>query len=283
MAFNPEGSTRGMSQNEANAWDTLAKLNKDNPDEPRFEGTDPWDKSPRQKKFEAEAKEFREIGEKTFPYLSNKAKEAYKIRDGQDFGEMLHEQKSWEDNIDREVRRLDSEVDKMNDGMSTAARDIGQVDVFSGEATSETVISFPSEERDAFQHSFMVASNLDYICDHTPALGYALETMVMLATDMDPESIDDSDAHTGEALKYQSQKAWLAEYRQNEEARKELEKTPAFYHIQRLIELRKEKMNGDYEEDYSLPDPTDNSLYKRINLYLTEREKADKGPENAVA
>ena len=277
MAFNPEGSTSGMSQNEANAWDILAKLNEDNPDEPRSTGTNSWDKSPRQKKFEAEAKEFSEIGEKTFPYLSNKAKEAYKIRDGQDFGEMLHEQKSWEDDINREVGQLDSEVDKMNDGMRTAAHDIGQVDVFSGEASS------PPEESDAFQHSFRVASNLDYICDHTPTLGYALESMVMLATDMDPESIDDPDAHTGEALKYQSQKAWLAEYRQNEEARKELEKTPAFYHIRRLIELRKEKMDGSYEEDYSLPDPADNSLYRRINLYLTEREKADKGPENAAA
>ena len=157
------------------------------------------------------------------------------------------------------------------------------MDVFSGDATPETLIAFPTEEENPFRHSFMVAANLNHICTEVPAKGYVLETMVMLATDMDPEPVEDPEARTEEALRFKGQTAWLAEHRQNEAAKKEVEQSPLFYHVKRLIELRKEQKDGSLEVDYAIPEPTDNKLYRRIDEYLSEREKADKGPEDIAA
>ena len=279
MAFNPEGGSSEMSKEEATGWEILTELNRENPDEPRPVAFQPWEKSREQKEFEATAKKYEEVGVKAYPHLNEAAKKNLEIRDGRDLGEVMHERAAWAEQIEFGAKVMDEDIDIADKAMEALAGE--DHDVRTGEPTEHPVLAYASKEERPEVYAGQVARNLRMTCDVIPAHSTTLEAMVMLATDMDPEPVDDPNARTGDALKFQSQTKWLAEHRQNEEAKKEIEDSPIYYHIKRLIEERKKKMQGEVDDD--APSLTDNRLFKHIDEYLTEREKADKGPENAAA
>ena len=275
MAFNPEVGSSEMSKEEVTGWEILTELNQENPDEPRPVAFQPWEKSRGQKEFEATAKKYEEVGVKAYPHLNEAAKKNLGIRDSQDLGEVMHERASWAEQIEFEAKVMDEDIDIADNAMKALAGE--DHDVRTGEPTEHPVLIYDSKEERPDQ----VARNLRMTCDVIPTHTTTLEAMVMLATDMDPEPVDDPNARTQEALAFQSQTKWLAEHRQNEEARKKIEDSPTYYHVKRLIEERKKKMQGEVDDD--APSLTDNRLFRHIDEYLTEREKADKGPENASA
>ena len=280
MRFAEKMTGDSASKNEASAWDMLTQLNEENPDDSRFADQGAiTHKSREQKQFEADEKQFREIGEKAFPKLTDAAKEKYGVRDGHDLGEMMHEQRSWEKQINEEATAIDKDIAYIDGEMRNAAHMIGQVDVLSGEPTADTVISFPTKEKNPFSHDLMVLGDLNMICNTIPSNNRTTEALIMLATDMNPEPVDDPNGRTDEALEFQGQTAWLAECRGNKDYKEEIEKSPLYFHVKRLVELRKQKKEGSLKIDDPNFDPTDNRLFRHIDEYLSKREEADKAEE----
>ena len=274
MAFNPEGGSSEMSKEEATGWEILTELNQQFPDKerPKFSGPS--------EAFLEKQDRYRKLGEQLYSKLSNEAKEKLGLNSGQALGEYMHERESWAEQIEFEAKVMDEDIDIADNAMEALAGE--DHDVRTGEPTEHPVLAYASKEERPEAYAGQVARNLRMTCDVIPTHTTTLEVMVMLATDMDPKPVDDPNARTEEALTFQSQTKWLAEHRQNEEARKKIEDSPIYYHVKRLIEERKKKMQGEVDDD-DAPNLTDNRLFRRIDEYLSEREKADKGPENAAA
>lgn len=235
------GEKLGESNNEdtarASAWDMLTKLNQENPDEP---SETPVGSS---KEFREESLVYREIGEEFIPKMSERAREATGIRDGQDLGEMLQEKASWERQIDRGVSDLGREIPFVDRVLEEQARN-NERDPITGEQIEDTVFAKIEEPglRARTREGF-----LNWQSDDVRSFAReSLDALIYLAAGTEAPVVDPNE-RTRKALEDSATARFMEQIRGDEEKFEQLKATPTYKIVERMVKIWKDNKEGNYE------------------------------------
>ena len=221
----------------ASAWDMLTKLNQENPDKPSDTLVGP------SREFKKESQAYREIGEEFIPKMSERAREATGVRDGQDLGEMLQEKASWERQIDRGVSDLGREIPFVDRVLEEQARN-SERDPITGEQIEDTVFAkieepgLKARTREGF---------LNWQSDDVRSFAReSLDALIYLAAGAEAPVVDPNE-RTRKALEDSVTARFMEQVRGDEERFGELKATPTYKTVERMVRIWKDNKEGRYE------------------------------------
>lgn len=257
------------------AWDTLAKLNQENPNEPREV---PKGSS---EEFKSESKTYRKIGEELYPELTEGAKEKMGIRDGQDLGEAMQEKSSWDKQVSDAAGGIDEYVSALDDRLRrTAENEMWNID---GSRTElglnyDRRLAFDEksleERREIFFNFLGSLIEVDGNSIWNPAKKKevsTLEALVYIAADMDVPKVNFI-GHTQEDLKNAATAQYMDKILKDEKSFEEIKSGPTYRMIQRAVEVWKDDKDGRYKPVDDDCDGRKTSLYKEVSKLLSDKE-----------
>lgn len=256
------------------AWDTLAKLNQENPNEPREV---PKGSS---EEFKGESRTYRKIGEELYPEITESAKEKMGIRDGQDLGEAMQEKASWNKQVSAAADGIDEYVLALDDRLRrTAENEMWNIDGSRTELgvnyDSNLSLNEKLEERKEtffnYLSSLIVVSGNSIWNPSEKKEVSTLEALVYIAADMDVPKVNFI-GHTQEDLKNAATAQYMDKILKDEKSFEEIKSGPTYRMIQRAVEVWKDDKDGRYKPVDDDCDGRKTPLYKEVSKLLSDKE-----------
>ena len=214
----------------------LTKLNQENPDTP---SETPVGAS---EEFKDESKMYRKIGEDFIPQMTEAAKEATGVRDGQDLGEMLQEKASWERQIDRGVSDLGREIPFMDKVLREQGYNNGRNPI-TGVPTEDS----PFKAAEAGVEEKVREGFLNWESDDVRDFAHdSLDALIYLAAGREAPTVN-PDERTKKALEDSVTVRFMEQMRGDEEKFEELKATPTYKIVERMVKIWQDNQEGKYE------------------------------------
>lgn len=236
------GETLGGNNNtnetaRTSAWDILTKLNQRNTDEPR---NVPNGLS---EEFKKESRVYQKIGEEFIPKMTESAREAAGVRDGQDLGELLQEKASWERQIDRGANDLEREIPFVDKVLKEQARN-SQRDPITGEQVEDTVFAKIEEPelKAKTKEGF-----LNWQSDDVRSFARdSLDALIYLAAGAEAPVVDPNE-RTRKALEDSITARFMEQVRGDDKKFEELKTTPTYKIVERMVKIWQDNQEGRYK------------------------------------
>lgn len=262
------GSNDSEQDTQKTQWDDMIEdLNKKHPDVSRdammpVRG-DVAGMKKASKGIKEEESDYRKIGDKLFPKLTESAKEANKIRDGKDLGEMLHEKAMWDNQVEKGVSDAEALVSYWDEHLqwffSTNWWNLDGSRTDAGVTYDNNYPSLDSLEQrwerffDGVGHQLslrgtQLLSRGENTTDanNEPVDRSYLRALVYLAAGIDAPEIS-AVGHTEEELRDSVVSQYMKKFLSDDDAFKQLKESPTYAVIERVVKMWNENRDGKYE------------------------------------
>lgn len=262
-----EGLGQPNAENIARAEAFMKTLGEEHPD------TSAGDTGGSSENFKKTAEAWQKVGEELYGKMGTTALAALAardIRDGRDLGEMLHEQASWEDQIERESQKIGEYILSSDEALKDKSLLSGR-DPITGEEVEDS--SFAKIE-DGQQAVWAREAFLNLLGDDVgngngvpSQVGYGFDALVYLAAGKDAPVVDSKD-RTERALRARMAERFMAQAQKDEEGMEALQESPTYRIIQRMVEIWKKGKEYTPVSEGDQSDARGTNLYKRVDALL---------------